>query len=299
MAQRYRKKRNRTARKIMGVLLLCLLSALVGFYGVKAIMTGGQESPEAVSPPEEEESALGPVEQSPSQQETTQPADPPADAPTVPAMDDPEEMEPEPPAASETVLSVTTKAYAWQLGSFSTRANAERFVDMIQGKGGTGLVMEKEGFKVVHRLYGSPSLDDAHGAAAKELVREAFKTSFERQWSVTVSPEEADKIGGWLEAFRSVFESIAPLEEAYAKREEGTLSEQALAERLKAFERSLEDVRRRLEAEQAGEDVARNLMAFYEDCSSVLSVERAGEKAPWEDLSDLYTLGLNCLEEGE
>lgn len=298
MAQRYRKKRNRTARKAMGVLLLCLLSALVGFYGVKAIMTGGQKSPEAVSPPEEEEIALVPIEQSPLQQETTLPADSPAEAPSVPARDDSEDME-QIPEASETVLSVATKAYAWQLGSFSTRANAERFVDMIEGKGGTGLIMEKDGFKVVHRLYGSRALDDACGAAAKGLVQEAFKTSFEKQQSLTVPHEEADKVGGWLEAFRSVFDSIAPLEEAYMKREEGTLSEQALRESLKAFEGSLEDVRQRLEKEQAGEDVAGNLTAFYEACSSVLSVESAGDKAPWDGLSDLYALGLHCLEEGE
>ncbi|PLX34122.1 MAG: hypothetical protein C0604_02205, partial [Clostridiales bacterium] len=67
MAQRYKSKRskrsrkNRTGRMILSILFLCVISALVGFYGVKFMLSGNDKpiSADADSPSGEVTEASG------------------------------------------------------------------------------------------------------------------------------------------------------------------------------------------------------------------------------------------------
>lgn len=304
MARRHRKKNSRIARRIISILVLCLLSALIGFYGIKFILTRGpgnaEESPapvngqEAEAPLHEDKAELFPHEET----EVAHGPETPVDADTE--EDSQTDTRTEEPAEPEmAVREVNLRLYAFQLGSFTTLQNAERFLKSIEEGGNEGVIWHSDYYRVLHMIYRDPAMEEFFKTASSGIVPEAFRYTIERTIEVSYNAGDENLVSERLGDYEKAYALLGALQVDYAAYVDGSMEAGRFSDAKTRLHDEIEAMGAKLGSAGEAGDLDARLKQWYDAVR--LKLEENFEMEgwdKWDDLSELYTEGFASLEEG-
>jgi len=298
MAQRYksktskRKKRSRRGRFIFSILFLCLISALLGFYGVKFMLLGSEN--------------LNPAEET--GEEITNSGDDEEQATEVSDMikkpfEEIEEVDTAKPLQTDSedvskqsevkFKQVSVNLYAYQLGSFSTRENAEKFLLELEKKGERGTILEDKNFKVLNFVYADSALGEYFKKDAKNIADDAFLYSVEKTTEFSYESEKEKKAIGCINDYERALSIIGEAQSDYVAYLKSNLSREELVETSSMKLNELESMKKRLEDFDSGGVFFPGLIDWYESSIAVLAKIPEMEKQEGiNDLSDIFINGI-------
>ncbi|HKL11340.1 MAG TPA: hypothetical protein VJ990_07830 [Clostridia bacterium] len=301
MAQRYKNKRskrsrkNRSGRIILSILFLCVISALVGFYGVKFMLSGNEKpiSAEAELASGEETAASGAHEEQGMEisdlleKTTGENQEDEIEEPVETVIEDGNKQ------VGMKTEQINLKLYAYQLGGFSTRENAENFLGELNESGEFGTIVEENNFKVLNVVYADVALNEYFKNAAKDIADDAFLYRIEKTIEVSYEADKEKEALSCVEDYESAISIIGDVQSDYVGYLNSNLTRENFVETVSVNLAAVESLKLRLEDLDSGGVFFDGLGAWYESLEKVLKkVAETENKDCMDDLSELYLNGI-------
>ncbi|MBK5251623.1 MAG: hypothetical protein JJE29_03130 [Peptostreptococcaceae bacterium] len=268
-----RNKRNKTSRIILTILILCVFSALIGFYGVKFMLAGNDK------------------------EETTQLSEPVSELSLVEEFDEElEAKETEKVDADDRDLQIEKKTkqinvnlYAYQLGGFSSIENAETFLKELKENGEFGVILKENNFKVLNFVYENSALGEYFKGVAKEIVGDAFLFKIERTIQVSYPENEEEKSVVCIKDYERALSIIGEIQTGYIDYLNSNLTREALSGKIIKGIAEIESMRQRVEKLDSDDIFIGSLGAWYESLGKAFQKATGLEyRSFMADLSELY-----------
>lgn len=292
MAKRYKskkKKTNKTSRIIIAILILCVLSALIGFYGVK-FMLGGNDNSKSTQT-SEEASDLSPLEEPDAETESEMPEIVEEDGQDdeQDGLEETDKADDRDSQMEKKTEQINVNLYAYQLGGFSSIENAEIFLEELKGNGEFGVVLKENNFKVLNFVYANSALNEYFKGIAKEIVSDSFLFKIERTIGVSYPENEEEESVVCIKDYERALSIIGEIQTGYIDYLNSRLTREALSEKITKGIVEIESMRQRVEKLNSDDIFLGSLGAWYESLGKAFQ-EAAGleDRSFMEDLSELY-----------
>ena len=312
MAQRYKSKRskrskkNRTGRMILSILFLCVISALVGFYGVKFMLSGNDKpvSADADSPSGEVTEASGSDEEQ-GREISDMLEKKPDEIEEEEIGEEIIEDQVETGIGNENIKpgmktgQINLNLYAYQLGGFSTRENAEKFLGELNEKDEAGVILEENNFKVLNAVYIDGDLGEYFKNAARNIADDAFLYRIEKTIEVQYEAEKEKEALSCVKDYESAISLIGDVQSDYVGYLNSDLPRDDFIETASVNLDALESMKPRLDELDSEGVFFEGLGAWYESVEEVLRKAAVTENEEFmDDLSKLYLDGIERAEGG-
>lgn len=304
MAQRYKRKRkskNKTARIALVILILCILSALIGFYGVKYIVKGSGNPDQTEKGGEiSDANTVNEIGDEPKVEM------PPLDENKEEEKDKDEQIEETEKDQDNDNVGITQKTknveitlYAYQLGGFSQMENAEAFLSELKKNGAWGMVYKSGNYKVLSYVFKSNELSEYFKDIAIGIASDSFVFKIEKNIQISYSEEEEDNVLVCINDYKNALSIISELQSEYMDYLNSYEGYSSFNEKIIKGISEIEIMRTRVGKLESDDAFIVGLDGWYE------SIENAFEKSNeskdlsfMENLSELYLNGIKGVQGG-
>ncbi len=299
MAQRYKRKRsrkNRSGRIILSILFLCVISALVGFYGVKFMLSGNEKpiSAEASGSDEEQSREISDMLE-------IKPDEIQEDETREEKIEDQVEtgIENENIKPGMKTGQIDLNLYAYQLGGFSKRENAEKFLGELDDKGEAGIIVDGNNFKVLNIVYADSALDEYFKNAARDIADDAFLYRIEKTVEFSYEEDNEEDALACVKDYESMISMIGEVQSDYVAYLNSNLKLGDFKETANNKLDELESMRLRLDDLDSAGFIFEGIDDWHESVEEVLlKVAETENEGFMDDLSELYIEGIEGVEGG-
>ncbi len=302
MAQRYKSKKskrtrkNRAGRMILSILFLCVISALVGFYGVKFMLSGNEKpiSAEASGSDEEQSTEISDMlEIKPDEIQEDETREEKIENQVETGIEN-ENIKP-----GMKTGQINLNLYAYQIGGFSTRENAEKFLVELNEKDEAGIIVEENNFKVLNAVYIDGDLGGYFKNAAMNIADDAFLYRIEKTIEFQYEAEKEKEALSCVKDYENAISLIGDFQSDYVGYLNSDLTRDDFIETASLNLDALENMKPRLDQLDSDGVFFEGLGVWYESVEEVLrKVAESKNEEFMDDLSKLYLDGIERAEGG-